>query len=98
MTRREFALTTAAASAARIVRAADPIDLAAVRKLSSLAVGVNATEAASHLTIEKKWAGSVCTSKVINKGSAPVSVKEILLLDIPHSLPPATGFYGEGFQ
>ena len=45
-----------------------------------------------------EWAGAVCRSRIVNRGAAPVRVKEVLLLSAPLALPATTELYGEGFQ
>src|SRR5262245_8123361 len=47
--------------------------------------------------IVREWAGPVCRAKLVNEGKAPVKVKEVVLFDVPHALPPETHLYGEGF-
>src|SRR5262249_33420875 len=47
--------------------------------------------------VVREWSGSVCRSKLVNDGSTPVRVKEVILFDIAHPLPSETHLYGEGF-
>lgn len=48
--------------------------------------------------IRRAWDGRLCRSHVVNQGREAVRVKEVALFDVAHDLPPATRFYGEGFQ
>ncbi len=56
------------------------------------------SEAPDSLTLAKLWEGAVCRSELQNKGSEPVRIHSVILFSIPHSLPPDTRIYGEGFQ
>ncbi len=58
---------------------------------------VLADETAHGVTVERTWAGPVCRSRLVNAGAAAVRVKEVVLFDVPHALPPETQLYGEGF-
>jgi alpha-galactosidase len=49
------------------------------------------------LRVAREWTGNVCQSKVTNEGKTPVKIKEIVVADVPHALPPQTHLYGEGF-
>ena len=51
-----------------------------------------------NLRVIREWRGSFCRSRIANTGSQSVKVKEIVLFDIPHSIPDQTRLYGEGFQ
>ena len=48
--------------------------------------------------VERTWSGDICRSRVLNTGSRPVRLREIVLFDAPHNLPPDTPLYGEGMQ
>jgi alpha-galactosidase len=52
---------------------------------------------ADMIRVERIWAGPVCHSRLVNAGTAPVRVGEVVLFDVPHALAPETGLYGEGF-
>jgi alpha-galactosidase len=52
----------------------------------------------SRVKVERRWKGSVCYSRVVNQGSEPVRIKEIVLFDLALSMPATTRLYGEGFQ
>ncbi len=46
----------------------------------------------------RQWRGSLCRSRLVNRGTKPARVKEITLFDLKLDLPLATRLYGEGFQ
>jgi alpha-galactosidase len=50
------------------------------------------------LRLTRKWDGPLCRSRLVNTGRAPVRIKEVVLFDVAHALPPETKLYGEGFQ
>lgn len=53
---------------------------------------------AADLRVERAWSDNICRSRVLNRGSQSVRVREIVLFDAPHDLPLETPFYGEGMQ
>src|SRR5689334_12072014 len=52
----------------------------------------------SRVKIERRWQGSVCQSQIVNQGTKPVMIKEVVLFDLSLSLSATTPLYGEGFQ
>ena len=52
----------------------------------------------SQVKLIRQWQGPLCRSRLVNRGREAVRLKEILLFDISHALPPETRVYGEGFQ
>ena len=46
----------------------------------------------------RRWKGNVCQSQIVNHGTQPVRVKEVVLFDLTLQLPTPTLLYGEGFQ
>ena len=46
----------------------------------------------------REWNGSVCTSRVVNRTTSPVRIKEAVVFDVELALPESTALYGEGFQ
>src|SRR6185295_17615391 len=52
----------------------------------------------SRVKIERRWEGRVCQSQIVNQGTQPVRLKEVVLFDLALSFPPTTRLYGEGFQ
>ncbi len=52
----------------------------------------------SKVELSRDWAGAICRSRVTNRGTRAVAIKEIILLDLTLDLPPSTSLYGESFQ
>jgi alpha-galactosidase len=50
------------------------------------------------LRLTRSWDGPLCRSRLVNIGREPVRIKEVVLFDAAHALPPETEIYGEGFQ
>jgi alpha-galactosidase len=71
------------------------LSLDAVQKAPAKVVPVEGD--AAEVKVVREWAGMVCRAKLVNEGKAPVKVKEVVLFDVPHALPPETHLYGEGF-
>jgi alpha-galactosidase len=53
---------------------------------------------ADGIELIREWTGTFCRSRVVNRSSLAVRIKEIVLFDVDLRLPPATTLYGEGFQ
>ncbi|MEN6535308.1 MAG: glycoside hydrolase family 36 protein [Bryobacteraceae bacterium] len=53
---------------------------------------------AHQIKLIRQWKGDLCRSRLINRGKAPVRIKEVVLFRVKHSLPPATALYAESFQ
>jgi alpha-galactosidase len=47
--------------------------------------------------VVRDWTGTSCRSRLVNEGKTPARIKEVVLFDVPHDLPPETLLYGEGF-
>jgi alpha-galactosidase len=60
--------------------------------------GTDRPEARDRVELTRAWDGEFCAPVLVNRGPAPVRVKEIVLFAIPHDLPPDTALYGESFQ
>src|SRR5262245_29962157 len=65
---------------------------------SNKIVPIDAAQDISKLKLNRTLQGSIFRSNLTNNGQNPVRVKEIVLFDIPHDLPPEPRLYGEGFQ
>lgn len=52
----------------------------------------------SRVKLERRWKGTVCQSRVVNQGSEPIRIKEVVLFDLALAMPTTTRLYGEGFQ
>ena len=76
------------------------LDLDAVKTAPSRVVLADGATASSSIRVVRTWTPSagVCRSELTNTGRDAVRVKEVVLFDIPHALPPETRVYGEGFQ
>jgi len=48
--------------------------------------------------LDRDWEGALCRARIVNEGRRPARVREVVLFDVRHGLPPETGLYGEGFQ
>ena len=58
-----------------------------------------AADAGHVIRLVRTWDGSgVCRSTLTNTGTKAAAIKEVILFDVPHALPPETPVYGEGFQ
>src|SRR5262245_16377030 len=53
---------------------------------------------AKQIDLIREWDGPLCRSRVVNRGKEAVAIREVVLFDIPLSLPSETRLYGEGFQ
>jgi len=58
--------------------------------------GVNAR--AEQFAVVREWSGTICRSRLINKGPAAARVRRVVLFEAPLAVPPSSTFYGEGFQ
>ena len=61
------------------------------------AVGADGTRPTS-VDLVREWSSGICRSRVVNRGSEPVRLKEVVLFDLELALPPETALHGEGFQ
>src|SRR5688572_5372702 len=61
---------------------------------ASRVVPVAPETAIAALKLDRRWNGQLCTATLTNTGTAPVRVKEVVLFEIPHALPPETRLYG----
>jgi alpha-galactosidase len=60
-------------------------------------IGADGTVAAG-VDLVRDWNGAFCRSRVVNRTSRAVPIKEVVLFDVDLSMPPDTTLYGEGFQ
>src|SRR5689334_11817291 len=68
------------------------------RSLLTAPSAVVSDDDVSRVKVERRWRGSVCQSQIVNQGTAPVRIKEVVVFDLSLSLPATTRLYGEGFQ
>jgi alpha-galactosidase len=89
----------AAAPAAAPARSRAPITLARLRAAPGRVIPVDEkAPGARALRLERTWEGGLCRAKLVNPGSKPVRVHQIVLFSLTHDLPPETRLYGESFQ
>ena len=69
-----------------------------IERAPSRIVPINNAEEIDGLKLVRQWKGSVCGSRLTNNGNKSLRVKEVVLFDISHAMPPETRLYGEGFQ
>ncbi len=55
-------------------------------------------EGTFNVALAREWTGDICRSRVTNRGTAAVAIKEVVLFDLVLDLPPSTPIYGESFQ
>jgi alpha-galactosidase len=77
---------------------AEGLDRSLVAGSPGRVVGEGGAEAPAQVKLVREWRGAICRSRVFNRGRAGVRLKEVVLFDIAHRLPPETRLYGEGFQ
>ena len=87
------ALWPAAADAAP----AKSLTLDVVKAAPARALTVDGGIAAEEIKLDREWTGSLCRTRIVNNGKVAVGIKEIVLFDIPHTYPPQTHLFGEGF-
>lgn len=94
LTRREALRLAAAAPLAALGAArAKHFDLRMLKQSRWRAV-----PASPALKLTRTWDGPLLRARLVNAGREPVRIKEVVLLDVAHGLPPETRLYGEGFQ
>jgi alpha-galactosidase len=74
------------------------LNLQSLVKAQSLVVPVNDSPAIKQVKLIRQWRGSLCRSQLMNRGRETMRIKEVVLFDLPLSLPSETRLYGEGFQ
>jgi alpha-galactosidase len=86
-------------AATTCVRAEPPagLSLEAVRRAPATVTTTDGTAAPAEVKVVREWTGPLCRSRVVNEGQAAVRIKEVVLFDVPHALPPEAHLYGEGF-
>jgi alpha-galactosidase len=73
------------------------LTLDALRQAPATVVPADGAEVPADVKVVRDWTGSLCRTRLVNGGKAPVRVREVVLFDVPHDLPPETHLYGEGF-
>jgi alpha-galactosidase len=88
----------ALAGLASVGRAGRPgLDRLALVRSPASAIGIDGTQAAE-IEVVRNWNGPFCSARAVHRGRAAVRLNEIVLFDVPLTVPPDTRFYGEGFQ
>ena len=104
MTRRELLQLVASAPAiafsARFAEAWQQtgLDAAAFTRAPWSATLPDGTRAPATVQLTRTWNNERCQSAIVNKGAAPIALKEVTLFALAHTLPSETPLYGEGFQ
>ena len=99
-TRREWIGTAAALPLLRAwtpLSAPQPRGISEIRRAPSRIVASGDADV-SRVILTRSWDGDACRSRVTNRGSTPVALREIVLFDLALDLPPSTALYGESFQ
>jgi alpha-galactosidase len=68
-----------------------------VRSLRGRVIGIDGTNAAG-VALTLDWRDAYCRSRITNRSSRTIRVKEVELFDVELAMPPETTLYGEGFQ
>ena len=68
------------------------------KRAPSRVVLTDAAASSDAIRLMRIWDGGVCRSQLTNTGKQAAAIKEVVLFDVPHALPPETALYGEGFQ
>jgi alpha-galactosidase len=90
MNRREF-LGLAA------IPLAQALDGQPIRRSRGAVIGIDGARL-DGVELIRDWSGPMCRARVVNRTSAALRIKEVVLVDVELNLPAATGLYGEGFQ
>ena len=94
MNRRElFRLSTGAVLGSLVRSAPAGLDVRTVKAAPS-----RIEPSDSNLAVEREWTGDLCRSRIVNRGTSPAGVREVVLFSIPYDLPPETHLYAESFQ
>ena len=98
LSRRDILHAALAAPLIRILPlAAQGRGLDRLREAPGRAVGLDGT-ALPRLKLSRDWSGETCRSRIANRGTTAVRVKEVVLFDLSLDLPPSSPIYGESFQ
>ena len=80
------------------LRQIQQLDLKTFSNAPGKVIPVADSPGVSGVSLARQWKGPLCRSQLINDGKETVRVKEVVLFDLPLSLPSQSGLYGEGFQ
>jgi alpha-galactosidase len=68
-----------------------------VRSLRGRVIAIDGADAAG-VELTTNWIAELCRSRVTNRTSRSIRIKEVVLFDVDLAMPPETALYGEGFQ
>jgi alpha-galactosidase len=71
--------------------------LDSIRDARGFAVGTGDADV-SRVELTREWKRDLCRSRITNRGTHAVAIREVVLFDIALDLPSSTPVYGEGFQ
>ena len=74
------------------------LDLESLRSSAWRVIAAGDGSGVEALRLTRSWDGPLCRSRLVNTGREPARIKEVVLFDAAHALPPETKIYGEGFQ
>ncbi|PSL47250.1 alpha-galactosidase [Chitinophaga niastensis] len=69
-----------------------------LKSSNATAFQANGAKAPAYIKVIRKWNGDLCEVRVVNTGSSPVRLKEVVIGEVGKVLPSSTPFYAEGFQ
>ena len=75
-----------------------PLNLRIIKTAPSFVVPAEASADVSKIKVVKNWNGAICRSSLVNGGTTPSRIKEIVLFRLLPTFPSETKIYGEGFQ
>jgi alpha-galactosidase len=74
------------------------LDLEVLKRSPGRAVPEGDPSHALDVELHREWNGPTCRPRLVNTGRHPLALREVVLFDVSHDLPPETSLYGEGFQ
>src|SRR5689334_21724196 len=70
----------------------------ALKNSKGTVILTNGATAPATVQLSRTWEGDFCTTRIVNTGSTPVRVREVILAQAGKILAANTPFYAEGFQ
>jgi hypothetical protein len=64
------------------------LTLDALQHAPATVLPANATEVPADVKLVRDWSGSLCRARLVNGGKTPVRIREVVLFDVHHDLPP----------
>jgi alpha-galactosidase len=90
MTRRDFL-------GLAVIPLAQALDRQPIQRSRGAVIGVDGARL-DGVDVIRDWTGPLCRARLVNRTSAAVPIKEVVLFDVELNLPATTSLYGEGFQ